>query len=180
MKWTVITAALVALSFLGTIVGALAFTGNLNADAIRAMVRGNSAPPVAQPSEALDAFARELKDKERNLAAEEAEIREKVKRIEMVQNDIADLMARFEKSLPAPETASPEQDAERLARNQEAATTLAAMDADVAAAALQKWPKDRAAEILALVDADARADILNEMEKPDAVAEILAELQLGV
>jgi flagellar motility protein MotE (MotC chaperone) len=180
MKWTVVTIALVVLSFVGTILGALAFTGNLNADAIRAMVRGNSSPAVAQPGEALDAFARELKDKERTLAAEEAEIREKVKRIEMVQNDIADLMARFEKSLPAPEVSSPEQDEERLSRNQQTATTLETMDADIAAAALQQWPKERAAEILALVETDARADILNEMEAPEAVAEILAELQLGV
>lgn len=181
MKFALAAVLVFVLAFAGGIVGLLALTGNLNADALARIL--GTAPQQADPREQLDKFARELTQREQELKAESQRVEEEKQRIGMAEEDLQSLVQQLNEAMhymDAAEKAAPEETElayeERLA---ETANTLAAMDEANAARALEQWTPERAAEVLLKIREKDRGGILDEMTDDEQVAQILEHLKDG-
>ncbi len=169
------------LVFVGTLIGALAATGNLNQEAFQKMmgkevVKEEKGEEKKVTADNMGALAEQLKQREAALAAKEKEIAENETRLEARKKsldqqttELKTLMQQIDGNL-----AQAEQD--RQAKIKAQALSVAAMDAESAAKALESLPTQDAAAILLDVKDKQRGEILNTMT-PEKAASILKALQ---
>ncbi len=168
---------LAVLAFTGTVVAALAATGNLSQDVLKRLVKGpgvsQAAPaPVDDAGPVLEALKRReqaLKDREADLARREDILRIQERDIDQMKSEVNEMLTQVKASL---ETVDEKRDAQLA----EVAKSFAAMKARNAAEALQAWPAEDAADILRRVKEKERGKILDEME-PTKASMILRTIQ---
>lgn len=168
------------ISFLGTLVGALALTGNLSADAVKRIVSGTpaeSAAPGPTSRDPLGPLAEALNQKEAQLKEREQALRQREARVEQREKELERLRADIETMRSEISTAMDEADAQQEERRKTVADTLAAMRPENAARTLESMPRDEVAAILNLVPNRNRGKIMDAMKEPDTASDVLQALQ---
>jgi len=176
MRFWVVVAVLCILTFAGTLVGVMAYSGHLNRDAVRTLLGTKETAPAEEPGpDDLDIYARELRDRRAAIDEEYAQLERERRRLELVQDDLDALLEELETTLAVFGDTAPGGDADE--RLEETAATLAAMRGRNAARALEEWEPDQVAAVLQRMDERARAGILDAMA-PDKSGPVLERLTL--
>lgn len=166
-------------SFLGSLAGILAVTGNLSPELWKRMVAPAPAPAATAPApqDSLGPLAEALKQKETHLTLREQELRQREARVEQRERELDRLRADLEVLRVEISTAMDTADEEQQARRKTVADTLAAMRPENAARTLQSMGRDEVAAILNLVPARSRGKIMDAMKEQDVAAGVLQALQ---
>lgn len=167
--------------FGATLLGALAWSGQLNQESFQRMlgkevVNESKGEGNKVTADSLGALAQQLKQRENAIAAKEKELAENETRLEARKKsldqqavELKTLMEQIDGNL-----AQAEQD--RQAKIKAQALSVASMDAESAAKALESLPTQDAAAILLDVKDKQRGEILNNMT-PEKAATLLKALQ---
>ncbi len=174
----VLLVVLALLAFVLSMVGALAATGNLNAEALQRLTTGAAAPPEALgPATALGPLARQLQEKEQQLNQREQELALREQQLDARMRELQQLQSQLEQLDSELEDKLTTGDAESAQRQKTVANTLAEMRASNAAERLEGLPIDEIASILRLIEDEGdRAKIIEEME-PATATQVLRALQ---
>ncbi len=176
MKFSVIIVLVCLVSFIGALLGVMAYSDNLNRESLRNLFGIRSEAPVEEGPDDLDIYAREIRARQAELEEEERRLEEERRRLAIAQNDLEDLLAQLEETLIAYEetqTTPREQDV----LLEEAAATISAMRGRNAARALEEWEPERIAEVLRRMEERNRASILEAMD-PEKAGPVLEHLTL--
>jgi flagellar motility protein MotE (MotC chaperone) len=167
------------LSFVGTLIGLLALTGNLSWERLQQVANpvpartapASSAPdPVGPLAEALKQKEAQLRKLEQNLSAREARVEQREKELNRLRGDLEGLRAEISSAMD-------EADTDQEARRKTVADTLAAMRPENAARTLQGMSRDEVAAILNLVPARSRGKIMDAMREQEFATGVLQALQ---
>ncbi|GMU93105.1 MAG: hypothetical protein AMXMBFR4_21630 [Candidatus Hydrogenedentota bacterium] len=177
---------LAIVSFVGTLAGALAMTGNLSADGIRKLV-GSTGPPAVKPlpvvtldaTDQMPDLARALKEREEELNVREARLKAEEERLEQARAQLDELRASLENLIADATSTADKADAERQQRLESVAQSLGTMKAPQAAQAIEDWPPEDAAQLLQLIDERARGKILDSLTPDRAAAFLRAMREVG-
>lgn len=164
--------------FAGTLVGALAFTGNLSKEGMRRLT-GQSRPPAAAPApvDDLDAVALEFRRREEKLRELEAKAQADADRARLAERDLDELRTEMRNLLDEMKTSLDEADTQREARLQEVADLLSGMDPQRAVQILSDYAPEEVIEIMKKFKRDReRTELLDAME-PSRAAAILRALK---
>ncbi len=167
------------LSFVGALVAALAFTGNLNQEALGRLT-GSEAPSMAVepaiPSDELGPLAKQIKRKEeelqkreRLLKEREAQLDQREQGLNLLREDLEDMQKSINKGME-------EAGQDRLLRLETVAQTVSEMKPDKAALSMENMPVDDVAQILEYVKPKDRGKIVEAMT-PDQATRVLRALQ---
>lgn len=170
--------ALALIAFVATIVAALAATGNLNKESLMRL-SGKEEVVAEAPAESKDDLSpllKALKEREEALNKREEDLKRKEDLVAIQQKDLDNLKAELDETLEQVKASLQEADASRDERLTEVAKSFEAMKAENAAAALESWPTEDAADILQRVKEKGRGKILDKME-PAKAAMILKTIQ---
>lgn len=169
---------LALISFALTVVGMLAYTGDLNKEGLDKLMGWNQpeAPIETKPEpDELSEMAKALQERENELDAREEDLGKQQQRLnetqdqmEELRNNLKDLIAQLTQSVDTI-------DADTQARLQDVADSLAGMKPDSAALVLEEYPPNQGARLLQLIDERARGKILDKMNEKKA-AEFLQAL----
>lgn len=162
-------------AFAATIVGALYLAGGFTQEGMQKLL-GIEAPKPQEVPAASEAQIPEvvtaLKEREEDLNAREEALKTEEKRIETTRLQLEELQETL-KGLVADATKQLDQaDSDKQARLQNVANSLAAMEPESAAQAMEAWLPQDSAIVLQMIDEEVRGEILNAM-KPDKSAAIL-------
>ena len=169
-------------TFLLTLVGLLAMSGNLTADSL-AKILGTAPAPVAaavdEPKDDLVGYAAELKKREDELAEREAQLQKDEKRLFEAQSQMEELRGALQQMLLQISQSADETEATRSQRLTSVAESLGGMKPAQAAKALEGWNPQDGAALLRLIDERARGKILDSMdpEKTTAFLQAMKEQQ---
>ncbi len=186
MKFTLLIGLIFLLAFVGTIVGVLSATGQLNKETFQKLLPGQKPETVAaeEPKEDdLSVYSREMKEQKRVLEEKQKQVQEREQRLVTVQTDIERLLGKFEAANAASQPPPVDQKTKEneIAGLKRMADTLVAMDDSKAAAILQTYLPDRAREAAKLLnslpDEKKRARILSKIDEPKLQATLLEELK---
>lgn len=169
------------LSFAIALAGAMAATGNLNADAVKRLLGeqkpGQESRPAAAPApDELGALARRLKEREEALDRREADLVRREAEFAKRSGELQQLQTTIEDRLKEIQGALAQNDTELQARRQTTASTLERMEPKKAAERMNGMPAEEAAEILRLVKDKQRAKIIEQLQ-PDEAVRLLRLLQ---
>ena len=162
-------------AFAATIVGALYLAGGFTQEGMQKLL-GIEAPKPKEAAAASEAAIPEVvkaqKEREEELNAREEALKIEEKRIETTRVQLQELQDTL-KGLVADAAKQLDQaDSDKQARLQNVANSLAAMEPESAAQAIESWAPQDSAIILQMVDDEIRGEILNAI-KPDKSAAIL-------
>ncbi len=171
------------LSFIGTIVGMLAVTGNLSAEAMKKMLSPSSGvaqqSPISRPNIQEDTIAtlieqiqkKEalLKQKEEEIKKKEEELKLKAQELQQIQSNIEGIQKELSSKLEGDKK-------DRAVQMQTIAVTLSGMKPDKAAERLKTMNPDEIAEILSYVKPKERGKIVEALDAQLA-AQVLQALQ---
>lgn len=181
----IIIAGLVALlSFAGTLVGMLAFTGNLSQEKLRALVSEDARAALQAEKQAeeeantprIGTLAFQLKEREKALNERSAALDAREKQLAQREADLEKTRAELETLQAAINETYDVAAEDREAQMKTIAITLENMEAEGAAQSLESMPTDEAAEILMSVKDKKRGEILDAMAVESA-ARILKEIR---
>jgi len=167
--------------FGATLLGVLAATGHLNQEAFQ-RIRGKEVVKEAQDGEkkvtadSLGALAEQLKQREASIAAKEKELAENETRLEARKKGLDQQTAELKTLMQQIDGNLAQAEQDRQAKIKAQALSVANMEAESAAKALESLPTQDAAAILLDVKDKQRGEILNTMT-PEKAASILKALQ---
>lgn len=164
--------------FAGTLAGALAATGNLNAEALgRLMGQQPAAGALPEKVQGTDALAEEGRARLSEIEAREQRVAEKEKQLDQREKDLQALRTQLEALKTQVEGAVSNAAHERQAQMETVANTVTSMKPDAAAERLEKFPVEDQAEIIKrITKVKDRAKILEAM-KPETAARVMTFLQ---
>lgn len=158
------TLILTVVAYMGALLGALVFTGNLNQKSLSKVFGGKEPMAVVEVVDEAGPLARELESRSETLKVREEALSGREERLGRRERELDDaydrllsLQEQIDESLAA-------QDSDKLARLAEVAVTVGAMNSVSAAETLELLPPEDAAEILRGVEERPRGKILNEMD----------------
>lgn len=176
----ILAMALVALVvFAGGLAGALAATGNLNAEGLARIMGQQPAGKGALPekTEGTDPLAEEGRERLTVIEEREQKLEEREKQLAQREKDLAELRTQLETMKKEVEGSLQSQTTERAQQMEAMANTITAMKPDAAAERLEKFPVEDQAEIVKRVTkVKDRAKILEAM-KPETAARVMGYLQ---
>lgn len=154
------------LSFVGALVGALALTGNLNAESLGKLFAGGpEEAEMAEPPDALAPWAEAMKKREEAVAMREAEVAERETRLEQERRELEQYGAEVAATLEQIQSLLATEDSGRGERIAETAKTIESMKPDTAAASMAAFEPEESAAILALIKERTRGKILDAMDE---------------
>ncbi len=178
MKYVLIL-LLAILSFAGTLIGALAATGNLNAETLARLTGGDpeegSVGPIVPPS-ALGPEARQLQAKEEELRQREAALNARETQIVSREQGLENLRSTLESLQTGIQSSIEDQEQQRKVRISTAVNTISQMDATKAAEALAGFQVGEQAEILNQIEKDKDRAAIIEAMTPESATRVLKEL----
>lgn len=171
--------ALGVLSFLVTVLAAMAFTGTLSKETFdKLLKRGETTqetPRVEVPDD-LDPIVQALKARGDELDRRDAQLKQEADRLERARRDLEELRTDLE-TLSRQITASLDQaDAAREQQLQDFASSLGTMRPENAARTLQELDPVVAATVMQLMEAKDRGKVLDQLD-PKIAADLLRRLQ---
>lgn len=170
---------LALLAFVGTLLGALAATGNLSKEGFdKILNRGEPEPAAAGAAsqEQLDPLLKAIEERETRLKEKAEALEKRAEQLDIRERDLEELREELQRVYTQFTESLDQADATHEERLRDVAKSLAGMSPENAAQVLQEWPPSEAARILRDVDEGDRGDILDEMEA-DKAALILRALQ---
>lgn len=171
------------LSFLGTLLGVLALTGNLSSEALQRVSSKPEPAAAATPATSQDPvgpLAQALKAKEEDLKKRELALKEREGILDQREKDLNKLRTDLEGIRTEVSAAMDAKEEERQMQLQTVAETLEAMRPENAAASLQGMPEKDVADILKLVQTKNRGKIMDAMKGDSGYAAgVLKALQEG-
>lgn len=165
--------------FVGTLAGALAVTGKLNADTLAKLMGGKEAAhteSAAAPQAELGPLSTKIKEEQERLRARERELDERESQLEQREAQLEQTLAEVTKLQEEVNAAFEQADAEHQARILQIAKTMEKMDPKNAAIDLAAMTPEDAAIIVPLITDRSRGKILDEM-LPEPRAQLLEVLQ---
>lgn len=154
------------LSFVGALVGALAVTGNLNAESLGKLIASEPEEMVSEePPDALAPWAEAMKKREEAVAAREADVAERETRLEQERRDLEQYGSEVAANLEQIQTLLNTEDSSQGERIAETAKTLESMKPDTAAESMAAFEPEESAAILALIKERTRGKILDAMDE---------------
>lgn len=173
----ILTAVVILAVFVGTIVGAMALTGNLTKERLERVVKGPPPPPPKEETpDDVGPWARALRDRETELDKREADLAEREKRVTQMLADLDELRTQVQDIQKQIRASLDAEDEDRGKRLDDIAKSLGQMKPANAAKTLDDWPVSDAADILRRVSERDRGKILDGMD-PSKAAAILRALQ---
>jgi flagellar motility protein MotE (MotC chaperone) len=165
-------------SFLLTLLGAMALTGNLSKEQLSKLFAGEEPAPATPQEEPddLDPILKALSGREEEIKERETELREWEGRLKLRERDLEELADELRLAHTQFVASLDEADADYAERIAEASKTLGKMKPKNAAEVLKAWPPEDGARILMGVDDRSRGKILDELD-PDKAALFLRALQ---
>lgn len=168
--------------FVGTLVGALAATGKLNADTFAKLLGKQEAahPDAATPAEDLGPLTTKIKEEQERLRAKELELDEREAQLDQREALLDQTLAEVTKAQEEVAAALGQLDEQHNAAILQIAKTMEKMDPANAAIDLAAMTPEDAAKIVPLITDRSRGKILDEMEaEPRArLLEVLQEKKL--
>ena len=165
MKTVIITIVATLVTFIITIVGALAATGNLNADAInRLMGREGSGEVSMDTEDPSGPFMNALKAKEQQLNEQEQNLNERDDRLMQRQRILDETLEEITLIQEQIQAGLDDLDTDRDERIIKTAKLIAAMSAPNAAKDLEAMPPEDAAELLRNIKERNAGRILDAMD----------------
>lgn len=177
-------AMLAFITFVLALLGLLAATGNLNAEALGKLA-GQKTAEVAgeqqQPSvDELDPIARAIREREASLNQKEQELKSREAELEIQKADVESKLSELQSTLAQLQetlgSLTTTTDTDRQARLMDVATSLGKMKPTNAALAVEELDTETAVAVLRLVEEDPRGKILDKM-KPEKAALVLRAMQ---
>lgn len=171
------------ISFLGTLVGALAITGNFSKESLERLIKGEKTVSSQIPSlnrntseEEIISLVERIKKKEEELKKKEAELTKKEQELKNISQQLQEIQNKVESAQNeiAKKFGEDLQDKEK--RLQTIAITLAEMKPDKAAERLKTMSPDEIAEILSYVKPKERGKIVEALDAQLA-SQVLQSLQ---
>jgi len=168
------------ITFVLTVLGAMALTGNLNRESIdRLLNRQEQEAPVKKQADDLDPFLRSLNKEREAVKKREERVRLAEDALDLRERQNQDLLAEIDEKLTQLQEAMTEADDEREQRLKDDAKSLAEMSEKKAAETLNELPIEDATQILRYMKEKPRGKILDEME-PRKAALLLSSTQATV
>lgn len=173
---------LAIISFIGTLIGALALTGNLSGDSLSKLVSPVSVPQnvtVPRPNIQEDSIAtliEQIKKKEELLKQKEEEIKKKEEEIKTKTQELQQMQSKIETVQKELSSKLEGDKKEKAVQMQTIAITLSGMKPDKAAERLKTMSPDEIAEILSYVKPKERGKIVEALDAQLA-AQVLQALQ---
>lgn len=165
MKTVIITIIATLLTFMITIIGALAATGNLNGEAIGRLMGREAADSTASDDEDPSGpFMNALKEKEKRLNEREQELDTRDDRLMQRQRILDETLEEVALIQEQIQAGLDELDTDRDERIVKTATLIAAMSASNAAMDLEAMPPEDAAELLKNIKDRNAGRILDAMD----------------
>ena len=169
------------LVFVGTVVGALAATGNLNQSSIDALM-GKEVTPVNADGIPVNApktsEARELQQQREQLTARAKTLDEREAQLNIREQNLQQLQQEIDGKIDQLGGSLEEAEQKRKERLMSAVNTLQEMKADAAADAIKRYPIEDQAEMLNMITKDKdRAKILEAMDPEDTARVLKAMAQ---
>ncbi len=162
---------LALLSFALTLVGMLAYTGNLNKEGLDKILGRNQPESVVEtelePDE-LSETAQALREREEALAARERDLEQQQQRLNETQDQMEELRGNLQDLIAQLTQTVDTMDATEAAQLQEVANSLGGMKEDQAAMVLEEWPAEQGARLLQLIEDRKRGKILDKMNEQKA------------
>lgn len=188
MKYTLI--AIVAMgSFVGSLVGAMALTGHLNAESLARLTGGqpphqteaapawdSTAPADPIRVSSLDTLSRQLREKEAALNQREEELKQREAQLTAREAELTKLRADLETMQEQLEMSLQDADTERQVRLKTIALTVGTMKPDKAAERLEGLDPADIAEILLQVEGKNRGKIMEALS-PETAVSVMRQLQ---
>jgi flagellar motility protein MotE (MotC chaperone) len=177
MKY-VLYGVLALLSFAGSMVLALALTGNLNKEALDRLMQKEPemSVPAPSPTDTIGPLTQQIKKKEEQLKQREQELSERESQLNQREAGLKQLQTQLEGIQKEISGTLESAEAERNLRVQTVALTLAQMKPDKAAKSLESMPVEDVAAILAQVKDKDRGKIVEAMD-PQTATKVLRALQ---
>ena len=188
MKYALIAVIAVG-SFVGSVVGAMALTGHLNAESLARLTGGNppqqtAAAPAGETSastdpvrvSSLDTLSRQLREKEAALNQREEELKQREAQVTAWEAELTKLRADLETMQKQLETSLQNADTERQVRLKTIALTIGEMKPDKAAERLEGLDPADIAEILLQVEGKNRGKIMEALS-PETAVSVMRQLQ---
>jgi flagellar motility protein MotE (MotC chaperone) len=170
---------LAVVCFVGAIIGAMSFTGNLTPEGLDKLL-GRQAPKTAEGAEKpddVDPLLRQFEKKRQAIAKREAELAKREERVRLAEGQLSTTRAELAQLLKDLEEARQMEDAEREKRILTIADSFAAMKPENAAEALNRFSAEDAATILSKMDdARKRGKILDSLQSEE-VANLMETYQ---
>lgn len=164
--------------FVGTLAGALAMTGKLNADTFAKLMGkeqpAHSAAPA--PAQELGPLTTKMKEEQERLRAKEIQLNEWAAQLDQREAQLDQTLAEVTKIQEEVNTAVEQADEEHQARILQIARTMEKMDPKNAAVDLAAMTPEDAATIVLQINERSRGKILDEM-MPEPRAQLLEVLQ---
>lgn len=165
MKTVIITIVATLMTFIITIIGALAATGNLNAEAInRLMGRESTGEAGMDAEDPSGPFMNALKAKEQKLDEQEQNLNERDDRLLQRQRILDETLEEIALIQEQIQAGLDELDTDRDERIVTTAKLIAAMNATNAAKDLEAMPPEDAAELLRNIKERSAGRILDAMD----------------
>lgn len=172
------------LSFVGSLVAALAVTGNLSKESLQRLMQKEVVleEEMTSVSDGTGELAKLLAEKLAAVEQRERELTDRAAQQDQREESIRADITRLEQLLQGITGSLETEQADRAVRIKTLATSIAEMDEDKAALLLQEYPPEDAAEILLdeVVTAEIRGGILDEMPKEFAAQILLAFRDKGL
>lgn len=166
-------------AFAATIVGALYLAGGFTQEGMQKLL-GIEAPKAqeapAPSEEQIPEVVEALNEREADLNAREEALKTEEKRIETTRLQLQELQTTLKGLISDASKSLDQADSDKQARLQNVANSLAAMEPESAAQAMEAWAPQDSAIVLQLIDEEIRGEILNAM-KPDKSAAILEKMK---
>ena len=180
MKGIAYFLVLALLPFALTLVGMLAYTGNLNKEGLDKLL-GRNQPEVAvetalEPDD-LSETAKALHEREEAIAARERDLEQQQQRLSETQSQMEELRGTLEELIAQLTKTADTIDADEATRLQDVAKSLGGMKADQAAILLEEWTPEQGARLLQLIPERSRGKILDKMNEKIA-ADFLKEMAI--
>ncbi len=178
-----IVVILSVVSFIGTLVGVLALTGNLSGESLQKLVAPSSTASqkvsISRPSIQEDTIAtliEQIQKKEASLKQKEEEIKKKEEEIKLKSQELQQMQSKIESVQKELSSKLEIDKKEKAVQMQTIAVTLSGMKPDKAAERLKTMSPDEIAEILSYVKPKERGKIVEALDAQLA-AQVLQSLQ---
>ncbi len=176
--------ALSILSFIGTLVGMLALTGNLSGDSFKKLtepaktqqsVTVTQTQPVPQ-DDSITTLIEQIKKREENLKKREEELNKKEEEIKVKSQELEQMQTKVESIQKELSSKVEQSQQEKSVQMQTIATTISGMKPDKAAERLKTMSPEEIAEILSYVKPKERGKIVEALDAQLAT-QVLQALQ---
>ncbi|HOQ31217.1 MAG TPA: hypothetical protein PLA12_01770 [Candidatus Hydrogenedens sp.] len=173
---------LAVISFVGTLVGILAVTGNLSKESLQKLVSPSPAtqkvtiPQSNVQEDTIATLIEQIQKKEASLKQKEEEIQKKEEEIKAKSQELQQMQSKIESIQKELSSKLGEDKKEKAVQMQAIAVTLSGMKPDKAAERLKTMNPDEIAEILSYVKPKERGKIVEALDAQLA-AQVLQALQ---